>query len=399
MFRPYLITRYVFREIFVSFLFCFAVFFMTGFIAVFLPLLQKGMASGLALTAILLQVLINALPSTMVTILPLSMMIGILLGLGRLAADNEIAALKSAGISVVRLFPPVFLLGCLGFGMTLACTLYLIPRGISEGKRLAREALLTRVDAGIDEHQFFDSMQDLIVYVDKIDPQTGIMDRVFIQESSDPREIRTILAKKGKSQPDPEGKAFILHLRDGTIVRANRQGQFEGSLTFESYSFRFPLEHAAKEEEKTFEELSISKMRARVAEVTSKPAETPQFRAYYEKVERMARMLIAQRFTHPLACLALAIAAFPLGVINMGRSRLNNVSLGLAAIFIYYTLTLATERAARSGLAPPELVMPIPAVLFVGASAYLVHCARLESLPRFVLALRRAILQLRGQSL
>ncbi len=105
MIRLRIIYHYVFREIVVSFVFAFAVLLVAGLIAGFLPLLQKGMESGLELTLILFQVLASALPGTLVTVLPLSMMIGILLGLGRMAADNEVAALKSAGISVLRLLP------------------------------------------------------------------------------------------------------------------------------------------------------------------------------------------------------------------------------------------------------------------------------------------------------
>ena len=193
MIRPTLIDRYVFREISASFLFCFGVFLVTGLIAGFLPLLQKCLESGLALTVILFQVLVNALPGTLITILPLSITIGILLGLGRLAADNEIAALKSAGISILRLFPPVLLLGILGAGVSLICTLYLIPRGISENMRLTEEAIVTHPAAGLEEHTFFDSLKDLIIYVDRIDSESGILHRVFIKDWSDANQITTII--------------------------------------------------------------------------------------------------------------------------------------------------------------------------------------------------------------
>ena len=115
-------------------------FLFAGLIAGFLPLLQKGMEAGLELTLILFQVLINALPGTLVTVLPLSITIGILLGLGRMASDNEIAAIKSSGISIWRLLPPTLVLGFIGFLLSLLCTLVLIPKGISEGRRLLNEA-------------------------------------------------------------------------------------------------------------------------------------------------------------------------------------------------------------------------------------------------------------------
>ncbi len=136
------------------FLFCFAVFLAAGLIAGFLPLLQKGMEAGLGLTLILFQVLISALPATLVTVLPLSLMIGILLGLGRMAADNEVAAIKSAGVSVLRLLPPVLFLGLIAFILSLVCTLSLIPKGVSAERRLMQEAVTQRADAGIEERTF-----------------------------------------------------------------------------------------------------------------------------------------------------------------------------------------------------------------------------------------------------
>lgn len=393
MLGPSIINRYVFREIATSFLFCFAVFLVTGLIAGFLPLVQKAMETGLDLTLILLQLLIFTLPTTLVTVLPPSVLIGILLGLGRMAADNEIAAIKSCGISVLYVFPPVFFLGLVGLGLSFACTLCLVPKGVSEARELSQQALTTRPDAGIEQRTFFDRFPNLIVYVEEIDSSTGTMSRIFIQESSDPDEVRTIVAKTGKAYPDPEGKAFILHLRDGTIVRSNRRGESTGTISFPSFVFRYPVQ---RQESVSFEELSISQIRERVREVTSpRPDDTPEKLAYYGRVRKMADILITQRFTHPLACLALAVMAFPLGVVSMGRSRLNNVTLGLLVIFAYYTLTLATERMARSALAPPEFVLPVPFVLFVVISAYLSWCARMERVPAVIGMVRTMLFRLR----
>ncbi len=181
--------------------------------------MQKGMESGLELTIVLFQALVNALPGTLVTVAPLSISVGILLGLGRMSSDNEISAIKSSGISIVRLLPPVLALGCVGFGLSLLCTLVLIPKGISEGKRLMQEALTKRIDVGIEERVFFDSLKNMILYVEQIDASTGLMSRIFIRESSQPNDVTTILAKRGKVATDPESKAFIMDLRDGVILK------------------------------------------------------------------------------------------------------------------------------------------------------------------------------------
>ncbi len=381
-----ILWRYVFREVGYSFLACFGLFLLTGLIGGSLPLLEKVVAVGGDLTLILFLLLINALPDILVTVLPLSVMVGVLLGLGRLTADNEIAAIKSAGISVLRLLPPVLLLGLLGLGLCLLCSLVLIPRGVAHGKKLLREAVTLRPDAGIEERTFFDSLKDLMMCVEHIEPGTGVMTNIFIRETSDPEDIRTILARKGKVAPDPEGKAILIHLRDGTILKENRTGDSTGTLSFESYVFKYPLQKAGLVEESTpLEQMSVSEIIAHIEKVTRPPDNpTPEAVEFYRRVRRFAWILVTQRFVHPLAPFALALLAFPLGLINMGKSRLNNVSIGLAAIFAYYAVSLTCEKVARSGLAPPQFVIPVTPVLFSIMAIYLIHCVRLERTPGMI---------------
>lgn len=394
---PSLLQRYLFREIFVAFLFCLVVFLLAGLVAGFLPLLQKGMEAGMDITLILFQVLVNALPGVLVTALPLAIMIGILLGLGRMATDNEISAIKASGISIYHLLPPVACLGLLGVALSLVCTLYLIPAGVGKGRLLMQEAMSRRAHAGIEERTFFDALKGLILYVEKIDPATGVMEHVFIKESSQPNETTTIIAKKGSMQPDPQGKAVLLRLYDGTIIKEDKQGDSAGVLAFETYLFRYEIDPAMLAQSRTFEEMSIAEIRQKVAETTvPRPDDTPEAHAYYARVCLFAEMLIVQRLVYPLACLALALAAFPLGIINMGKSRMNNVSAGLVAVFIYYALVLATERAARSGLAHPLAVLPLPPTLFICASAYLVARLNKERLPMYVQSLSNYVFKIKG---
>ncbi len=397
--RPSLIGRYVFKEIATAFLFCFAVFLFTGMIAGFLPLLQKGMEAGLALTIVLFQVLINALPSTLVTVLPLSIAIGILLGLGRMSTDNEIMALKASGVPIVKLLPPVLVVGIIGVLLCLCCTLVLIPSGIAKGRKLMHEALATRFDAGLEERNFFDALKDLIIYVDKIDSDRGVMTNVFIRESSQPDEIKTIIARKGRMAPDPEGKALILDLREGTVLTEDRNGDSTGPLAFQSLVFRHQVRDVGVETaQKTLEESSLIEIteRVRAAEEKEKVSTGPE-KEFYQRITKLGRLIIAQRFTYPFACLALALMAFPIGVITMGRSRLNNVSVGLVAIFAYYALTLTAERIARSMSAGPELIMSLPPVIFIALAAYFIRCVRLEITPLPILVLQKGIQALRRQ--
>ncbi len=399
MLRPMIIDRYVFREVTLSFFFCFSVFIFAGLIAVFLQRLQMGMESGLEVTTILFQLLINAVPGILVTVLPLSITVGILMGLGRMAADNEIAAMKFSGISVVRLLPGVLALGMIGLAISLTCTLVLIPRGISQVRGLTERALTTRAAAGIEERTFFDGLKDLTIYAEEIDSTNGQMTNVFIRMAAKPDEVQTFLARRGTQVPDADGKDIVIVLQDGTMIRSNSNGDTTGTLVFDRTVLRYPIRPAGEtKSERTFEEKSVAEVWQGVRQAQEqKRTTTGSEKDYYDRVQRFGRIFITQRFAHPAACLALALCAFPLGVLGMGKSRLNNVALGLVVIFVYYTFSLTVERTARSGVLPPEIVLILPPVVFILLGAYFLRCVRLERIPLVVQLVRRAIRAMRSE--
>jgi lipopolysaccharide export LptBFGC system permease protein LptF len=166
------------------------------------------------------------------------------------------------------------------------------------------------------------------------------------------------------------------------VLKEDSRGDSTGNLAFESYVFKYPLAQINLEkEQKSLEELSISEIRERIQTITRETGDgTDQSRAFKRRADIFARILILQRFVYPFSCIALAFISFPIGLVNFGKGRLNNVSLGLVAIFGYYALTLAAERAARSYLIIPEIAVPAPALFFIVFSVYLIDRVRRERL-------------------
>jgi lipopolysaccharide export LptBFGC system permease protein LptF len=175
---------------------------------------------------------------------------------------------------------------------------------------------------------------------------------------------------------------------------SNEEGDFDFGGTQEKWIVAYSL--WKKDQTNAvphLEELSVAKILERLRKHQPKAGDNdPKRRHEYDRLLFMAKILLTQRFVNPLACVALAMFAFPLGVMEMGKSRLNNVSLGLVAIFVYYAFVLAVERIARSKLAMPELVLPLPALAFIITGAYFVRCVRLERIP-FPLRMIRAAIQ------
>src|SRR5437588_12842974 len=83
---------------------------------------QQGLGPGQILAAIPLLV-----PSTLPYTIPATTLFATCVVYGRLAADNEILAIKSAGISITKVVGPGLLLGLVMSGVTMGLYYHLIP--------------------------------------------------------------------------------------------------------------------------------------------------------------------------------------------------------------------------------------------------------------------------------
>jgi lipopolysaccharide export system permease protein len=117
MVAPWILWRYVLRDIALYAILGLGVVTLTLGVANLLQNLQHLVDNGVGFEAILRLTLIK-FPSYLAFAVPTSLLFGVLLAFGRMSADGEIVAMRAAGVSVVRLLPPVLLLGALSVGST-----------------------------------------------------------------------------------------------------------------------------------------------------------------------------------------------------------------------------------------------------------------------------------------
>ena len=103
------INRYILREILSPTLLCLLIFTMVMVLGRAFKLVELVVNKGVALSDIMV-LLATLLPTIFSTTLPLAFLIGIMIGLGRMSADSETVALKSAGFGLAQISIPVFTL-------------------------------------------------------------------------------------------------------------------------------------------------------------------------------------------------------------------------------------------------------------------------------------------------
>src|SRR5262249_46338571 len=101
-----IIDRYVIRETVAPFLLALVVFTfilqIPPLMDVAKDLLEKGVKGW-----VILRILANLIPQALGITIPMALLVGLLIGLGKLSADREAVALQACGVSLVRLLRPI----------------------------------------------------------------------------------------------------------------------------------------------------------------------------------------------------------------------------------------------------------------------------------------------------
>jgi lipopolysaccharide export LptBFGC system permease protein LptF len=123
------------------------------------------------------------MPTLLTLTLPMSLLVGTLLGIGRLTVDSEVKAFRTHGVNLFRTFVPILVFGSLTAGLILANSLYFAPWMMSKIYNLFDSATLGIVDA-VEPGRFVDRFsvegQDVVFYFKERDPETKQLKNVYM---------------------------------------------------------------------------------------------------------------------------------------------------------------------------------------------------------------------------
>ena len=152
-----IIHRYIFKglipPLFINLLFLTTVFLMTEMVKITKLIVNYNVSP-----ATIGLILLFSIPHFLVFVFPMSVMMAILLTLMRMSGDNEIAALKSGGVSLYKLLPPIIILAVAGCLATMFMTVYGMPQGKIAIKQLTYQMLASNTDIGLKARTFVNAV-------------------------------------------------------------------------------------------------------------------------------------------------------------------------------------------------------------------------------------------------
>ncbi len=363
MVAPTLIWRYILRETFLHTCLGLIIFTLVLVASNTLRILEQLLTAGIALGD-LARVVALILPSYMAYAIPTSLLFGVLITFGRLSADAEIVAIRASGVSVVRLLPPVLLLGAVASLITGYLLFDLEPRS-----RIAMKQLVRKMASSVRlvEPGRFRDLGSHVLYVHEQGDGTCPLRGLLIGDFSDENRRTYISASCGSIESREEEDGIALKLSDGSIhfsdaspgrYRRIRFGTMEATLDVSAY-----LDLRKKARDFTLAELLT--LDAQLAR-----GESPDFRGGTREV---VLTQIHRRLAFPLASILLAIVSVPLGIrpLRSGKSAGALTAIGLMGL--YWLLFTAGEIAGEEAIVPAWLGVWTPNLLVASLGALLLH--------------------------
>ena len=170
---------------------------------------------GLPWTAIL-EFFGLSIPFTVATTLPMAVLISTLYAFSRLAAENEITALKASGVGMTTVMYPALGAATLVAIMMIAFNDQVLSRANHQLAVLQTDIARTKPTFALREQVINPvSPGRLYVRTGKIDRATNRMREVTIYDLGDPSRARTIYSTSGLLNFSPNGADLVMTLFDG----------------------------------------------------------------------------------------------------------------------------------------------------------------------------------------
>lgn len=159
-----------------------------------------------------------SIPLTVALTLPMAVLVSTLYAFSRLAAENEVTALKASGVSLSTVLRPVLVAA---LGVTLVMVGFndqILPRANHRLSLLQRDIAQTKPTFGLREQVINEVIPGkFYLRAGHLDEATNLMREVVIYDMGDPSRRRTIYADSGNMSMDPAMTDLELTLYNGNM--------------------------------------------------------------------------------------------------------------------------------------------------------------------------------------
>lgn len=205
---------------------------------------------------------------------PMAVLTATLMAFGRLAADNEITAMKATGISLYRIMAPLAMAATALAALLVWFNNEILPDMNHRTRLLASDIARKRPTVSLEPGVWFDDLANYGILVQSLEDSGGVTkaQELLIEDHSNLDLVKTVSAHRGYIYPDAATNSLVLMLFDGEMQEINiRKPEEFRRLIFPRHMISIPAQdmflQRSDSEYRGDREKSVDRMRAEVVQL------------------------------------------------------------------------------------------------------------------------------------
>jgi LPS export ABC transporter permease LptG/LPS export ABC transporter permease LptF len=356
-----ILTRYILREVTSHAVIGAAIFTFVLFTRDLGRILELVVRASAPLPSVA-EIFLYTVPLALTYTIPMSVLVGILIGLSRLAADSEITAMRASGMGVWDFGRVLAIFVAAAWGLALLNGLYLAPWSLASLSHLEDQLKGSQVSFEVQPRVFYEGFPKVVLYVQDVHSAQGaaVWKGVFLADITDAANPRITLAQQGILVAEGQDRLH-LHLTNGSTHESypKEADKYQISTFHETdIPIELPSSENKTEEQVPVKAVGTWALRDRAAHVDAVSA-------------RWYLIEFHSRFALPTACLVLAMVGIPLGLSSKKSGKSGGFVLTIVLVFVYYFVSLIGVSLAKQGRLSPVMGAWLANLVFFAAALFL----------------------------
>ena len=355
-----ILTRYILGEILSHTLIGCALFTFILFMPQ-LPQILEVVVRNSSTLANMAEIFLFTLPNLFKVTIPMAVLVGVLLGLSRLAADSEIVAMQASGLGIGYFVRVASIVAIGGTLLGLVNSLYLAPRANQAIIEMGQSLETSQASYEIQPRVFYEDFKNFVLYVQDVRAGTGAANwrQVFMADVSDPSNPIVTTAASATVVSDST-QELLMRLRNGSHHEtvAGQPQQYTIS-TFTTTDMPLALSQQS--------DIHLGRLDTSIYAL---PMASLVERVHGQDAKRYL-IELHNRFAFPVACLVLMLVGVPLGVSSRRGGKSSGFVFTMLLVFVYYFLSATGTALGRQNKLPVFLAVWSANLLFAAAGIFL----------------------------
>ena len=333
-----ILSRYILGEVLSHTLIGLALFTFVLFMRDLGHILEMVVRDSASLKHVI-ELVLFTLPNVLTVTIPMAALVGILLGLSRLAADSEITAMRACGMGVFQFVRIIAVIAVTAWGLSLANSLYFAPRATTALLQLEKNIRDAQASFSVQPRVFYEDLHNSVLYVQDVQTARGVSvwRNVFLADTTNPLAPKITTAERA-TVINGGSHSLSMRLRNGQTheLAANDPSAYNLSTFAET---DLPVQLSGQDS------VRLGRSDTPVLAMSNREllaaAHTPIGRWYQIEFEK--------RLAYPVACLVLPLIGIPLGLISRRGGKSSGFVLTILLVFLYYFFSSTGVALARQG--------------------------------------------------